>query len=156
MFKDELRVLKVYRETISDGVGLRYSIYLAGCIHGCPGCHNPESWDCSLGALLTREGVDEIVEDINENVLLDGITLSGGDPFFYPESLLVLLKTLKIRTGKNIWCYTGYTIEEINKREELKACLEFIDVLVEGRFVKSLYDPSLRFTGSSNQRVVSL
>jgi anaerobic ribonucleoside-triphosphate reductase activating protein len=153
MFKDPLRILKIYRETISDGIGLRYSIYLSGCKHACKGCHNSDSWDPSLGTLLTREWVDEMIADINRNPLLDGITLSGGDPFFYPESLLVLLKELKAGTGLNIWCYTGYTFEEVSKKDILKPCLEYIDVLVDGPFVQSLYDPSLQFRGSTNQGI---
>lgn len=156
MFKDPLHILKTYRETISDGDGFRYSIYLSGCKHRCKGCHNADSWNPQLGSLLTEEWLNRIIEDINGNPLLDGITLSGGDPFYYPQSLLTLLKVLKDRTGLNIWCYTGYTYEQLLAEQELRACLGYIDVLVDGRFEQEKYSPNIPFRGSINQRIIKL
>lgn len=156
MFKDPLHILKIYEETISDGEGLRYSIYLSGCKHHCKGCHNESSWNPSAGTPLSKGWLLEIVEDIKSNPLLDGITISGGDPFFYPQSLVILLKTLKEQTKLNTWCYTGYTYEEILAKKELHACLTYIDVLVDGRFVKEKYSPTLSFRGSTNQRIIKL
>lgn len=149
-----MNLLNIYRETITDGVGLRYAIYLAGCPHACPGCHNPESWDASAGIPLTEAMMQDIVDEINNNPLLDGITISGGDPFYQPEDLLVLLRYLKSKTKLNIWCYTGYTIEYLLRKPRYKAPLQYIDVLVDGPFVQSLFDPKLPFRGSSNQRLI--
>lgn len=156
MFKDPLRILKIYKETIADGEGFRYSIYLSGCRHCCKGCHNPDSWNYESGALLTEDWLNKIVDEINGNPLLDGITFSGGDPFFYPQSFLQLLKIMKAKTAKNIWCYTGYTYEQLMESDELKSCLGYIDVLVDGRFMKEMYSPSLSFRGSANQRIIRL
>ncbi len=157
MRKDfKLRVLKIFKETIVDGFGLRYSIYFSGCPHACPGCHNKCSWNPENGELLTWGKLKEISEEINRNTLLDGITISGGDPLYNPEEMLEVLKYLKKATGKNIWLYTGYTLEDIQKNDVMNACLEFVDVLVDGPFIKELYSPALKFRGSKNQRIIRL
>ena len=131
-----LHCLYTYPETIVDGEGIRYSIYLAGCAHCCKGCHNPESWNPEAGYPLTP--------------------FSGGDPFFYPQEFLPVLRRIKMATGLNIWCYTGYTYEELSADPVRKALLPYIDVLVDGPFVESLYSPYLEFRGSSNQRILRL
>lgn len=149
-----LRLLKTFKETIVDGVGLRYSLYFSGCSHACPGCHNEYSWNPNNGTKLTYEILQKIVNEINENSLLDGITISGGDPLFNPKDMIKVLKFLKEKTQKNIWMYTGYTLEDIKKDELRKKCLKYVDVLVDGKFVKKLFDPKLNFRGSSNQRII--
>ena len=149
-----LRLLRTFKETIVDGVGLRYSIYFSGCSHACPGCHNEYSWNPNNGTELTYEILNEIANEINQNELLDGITISGGDPLFNPKDILKVLKFLKKKTKKNIWMYTGYTLEEIKKDDLRKKCLKYVDVLVDGRFIKELYDPNIKFRGSSNQRII--
>lgn len=153
---ETLRILATYPETISDGYGLRYAIYFAGCAHHCPGCHNPESHDPRQGEPLTAERAGRICDEIAANPILDGVTLSGGDPLLFPEAMGAFLRMLKERTGRNIWCYTGYTLEECLSDPARRECLRWIDTLVEGRYVASLRDPSLRFRGSSNQRIVDV
>lgn len=151
-----LRILQIYPETISDGYGIRYAIYFAGCAHRCPGCHNPQSHDPLQGRELTDAWAERICREIRSNPLLDGITVSGGDPLLRPEAMERFLRQLKERTGRNIWCYTGYTLEECLADPARRACLRWIDTLVEGRYVEALRDPTLRFRGSSNQRVIDV
>jgi anaerobic ribonucleoside-triphosphate reductase activating protein len=152
----ELHIMKVYPETIVDGPGFRYSIYLSGCRHHCPGCQNPNSWNPLNGLPLRRSMVDEMVESINENPILDGVTFSGGDPFFNPKDFGYILKRIKKETGKNIWVYTGYKFEELLEIEEVIPLLNYIDVIVDGRFDQSKFDPRLDWRGSSNQRLVKV
>lgn len=152
--KFNLRILGTYKETVVDGEGLRYSIYFAGCTHACKGCHNKESWCPDNGTLITEEYLDKIINEINSNPILDGITLSGGDPLYNPEEMLEVVKYLKEKTEMNIWLYTGYTIEELRKDNKRMAVLEYVDIIVDGKFVQELYDPLLKFRGSSNQRII--
>lgn len=151
-----IRLLKIFKETIVDGEGLEYSIYFSGCPHRCPGCHNEYSWNPCNGEVLTYERLEEIAEEINKNILLDGITISGGEPLYKPEEMVKILKHLKERTKKNIWLYTGYTLEEIKMDKGKNDCLKFIDVLVDGPFIKELYSPLLKFRGSRNQRIIKI
>ena len=151
-----LNIINVYPETIADGYGLRYAIYLAGCRHACPGCHNPDSWSPMAGEPLTEEILSRIIDEINADTLLDGITLTGGDPFYNPEALLELLVRLKRETRQNIWCYTGFTYEEILDNAWLSQILPYIDVLVDGPFIEELKTTDIPFVGSSNQRKINL
>lgn len=152
----KLRVLNVFPETVSDGFGIRFAVYFSGCAHRCRGCHNPQSWDCSAGEELDDALKERIISELQSNPILDGITFSGGDPMFNPEEFLKFLKEVKSRTNLNVWCYTGYTYEELVSDSERKPILKYIDVLVDGRFVMSKKDPRLYFRGSSNQRILYL
>lgn len=143
-------VLEIYRGTTVDGPGFRTSIYLAGCIHNCPGCHNPQSADPEKGNKMSLKELMEIVEEEDFNV-----TLSGGDPLYHPDSILILVEALK-QNDRNVWIYTGYTWEEILLDEKLKKAVSKADVVVDGPFIEKLKDPDLLFRGSSNQRLIDV
>ncbi|MCD8501707.1 MAG: anaerobic ribonucleoside-triphosphate reductase activating protein [Bacillaceae bacterium] len=146
-----MKVIEIKQDSIVDGEGLRTVIFFSGCPHFCPGCHNPKSWNVSNGYDYT---VDQLLEIAMKNPLND-ITFSGGDPFMQAEAILPLAKALKAE-GKNIWAYTGYTLEQLVKRNhnaELELLL-YIDVLVDGPFIQDLKDLSLLYRGSSNQRII--
>ena len=137
---------------MADGPGLRTSIYCAGCAHHCPQCHNPQSWDFKGGhEMETGELLEIILADEFSNV-----TFSGGDPFYQVEAFTELARKIKENSKKTIWCYTGFTIEEIREDAGMSALLEYIDVLVDGPFMIGLRDTNLLFRGSSNQRIIYL
>lgn len=147
-----ISVLSIVEDTMVDGPGFRTSIYCAGCRHRCEGCHNPQSWDFSGGRAMTTDEIMRIIEaDPYANV-----TFSGGDPMYQPEGFAELARAIRQRTQKTIWCYTGFTFEELLVNPRQRALLELIDVLVDGPFVKSLRDETLRFRGSRNQRLVDV
>ena len=149
-----IRLSGIEKESIVDGPGLRYVLFSQGCIHMCPGCHNPQTHGFTGGELYE---VEDLVREILENPLLSGVTFSGGDPFNQAEAFSFVARLLKEK-GMNIWSYTGYTIEELRNAKDpfQKDLLEQVDVLVEGRFVQSLRTLSKPFAGSSNQRVIDL
>ncbi len=149
---DTLRVMRVVEGTSVDGPGLRTSIYLAGCNHRCPGCHNPSTWPFDAGEPMT---VDEIMEKVLYNRF--NVTLTGGDPLYHAEALLSLAKRIR-EAGLGIWIYTGFTLEELQEKndEATVNLLALTDVLVDGPFIEKLKDPTLIFRGSSNQRLIDL
>ena len=141
-------------ESIVDGEGIRSVIWCQGCIHNCPGCHNPETHSFDTGIL--RE-VSEVCEEIKNIDFQDGITLSGGDPMCQIDACLEIAKFCQ-ENNLNVWCYTGYTIEKLleraNKEEKLKEFLKNIDVLVDSPFILELKSYDVPFRGSKNQRLI--
>ncbi len=144
------KVLDIIRGTTVDGPGFRTAIYFAGCRHGCPGCHNPQSWDFDAGNEMTLEELMDIIKEEDFDV-----TLSGGDPLYHPEEIAILAKAIK-EAGYKVWLYTGFTIEEIQASEKLSAPLPYLEAIVDGPYIPALRDPDLPFRGSSNQRIIPL
>lgn len=152
----KIRLSGIINDSIVDGVGIRFVVFTQGCPHHCEGCHNPGTHDFSGGY---DDDTDEILAKIKANPLLDGVTLSGGEPFCQPKPLYELC--LKVKAlGLNIACYSGYTFEELLKlsenNEDIKKLLSVIDVLIDGRFVLLEKSLLLRFKGSKNQRILNL
>lgn len=141
-------------DSIVDGPGLRLTIFTQGCPHHCPGCHNPQTHDPNGGSWADTE---DILAAAAENPLLDGITLSGGDPFMQPVECLELAKGAH-KLGLNVWTYTGYTWEALwqeNNADKL-ALLKETDVLVDGPFLLAERSLELQFCGSRNQRLIDV
>ena len=146
-----LRILHIVEGTSVDGPGLRTSIYMAGCNHHCHGCHNPASWNPQGGE---ERSLDELMQVIAYNEA--PVTLSGGDPLQQPEGTRDLISRIKHELGYNVWCYTGYTREEIVNDPKLFKVVQELDVLVDGPFKMAERDISLRFRGSRNQRLIDV
>lgn len=150
----EVRIAGCNKESIVDGKGIRYTIYMQGCKHNCKGCQNPTTHDM-LGGDITD--TDELLEDIKKYKWISGVTLSGGDPFFQAKQAKVIADGVH-KLNKNVWCYTGYTIEQImsSTDDDIRGLLSSIDVLVDGRYEDSLRSLDLAFRGSSNQRLIDV
>ena len=142
----------ILTDSIVDGEGLRAVIWTQGCFHNCKGCHNPETHDFTKGLL---KDVEEIKQKIKNLTLQDGITLSGGDPFFQIEASKEIAKYAK-EIGLSVWAYTGFTFEELLKSEKAKEFLKYIDVLVDGKFEIENKSLNIKFRGSTNQRIINV
>ena len=151
---------------IANGEGVRTSLFVSGCRRGCPGCFNSGAWSFAAGEPFTREVEDEIIASL-EHPFCDGLTVLGGEPM-EPENqrgLVGFVERVRERfprgSGKTIWCFTGDTLDELmeggrHRTEVTERLLACIDILVDGPWVQELYDITLRFHGSSNQRVIDL
>ena len=148
---NSIRILDIKYGTSVDGIGLRTSLYCAGCRNHCHGCHNPQSWNENGGEPIKVEDLFKQIVDADMNV-----TFTGGDPMLHPEGFIELAQMIKDNTNKNIWCYTGYNFEDLLQHPIRRKLVELCDVIVDGRFVESERDLSLHFRGSRNQRVIDV
>ena len=149
----KLRIAGTVNDSIVDGPGLRYAVFTQGCPHDCPSCHNPQTHDFSGGKDIDTS---EILAQIRKNPLLDGLTLTGGEPFCQCTACVALAQGAHAH-GLNVWCYSGYTFEElINGKAEWRLLLQNIDVLVDGPFLLEKRSLDCRFRGSSNQRLIDV
>ncbi len=148
----KIRLFGTANDSIVDGPGLRYAVFTQGCPHNCEGCHNPNSHDMNGGYF---EEIDSIMEKIKKNPLLDGVTLSGGEPFMQPAECAEIVRKSH-EMGLNVMVYTGFTFEELLKNEQYMKLLKNTDLLVDGKFVLALKSIDLNFKGSSNQRIIDV
>lgn len=149
---------------IADGPGVRVSLFVSGCTHHCKGCFNPQTWDFTFGREYDIITEREILKALEPDYI-EGLTLLGGEPMepVNQRELLTLVKKVKkLYPQKNVWCYTGYVLETELLSASRARCectdelLSYIDVLVDGEFVEGLKNISLRFRGSSNQRLIDM
>jgi len=149
-----LRIAGVVEDSIVDGPGLRFTVFAQGCSHACPGCHNPHTHAYGGGHSAS---VADLLARVRANPLLDGVTLSGGEPFDQAEGLADLASGVHA-LGLSVMTYTGYALERLLAREGSvpgwRKLLAETDILVDGPFVARLRDPLLPFRGSSNQRIL--
>lgn len=148
----KLKIAGIVDDSVVDGDGIRLTVFTQGCPHHCHGCHNPQTWNLTGGHEIDTE---EIVQKLKENPLLSGITFSGGEPFLQPAPLAEIARAAH-KLGLDVWSYTGFTLEELEKRTDAQQLLNEVDVLVDGPYVEALRDLTLRFRGSSNQRIIDL
>ena len=150
----EIRLAGLEPESIVDGPGYRFTVFVQGCPHNCPGCHNPQTHDFSGGHLADT---DDIIAHLGKNPLVRGLTLSGGEPMMQPEPLYLIAKAAKEK-GMNVWCYTGFTLEELlrENRADRMRLLSAVDVLVDGPFRSHERSLDLLYRGSKNQRLIDM
>lgn len=156
MLSDTLKLAGTVNDSIVDGPGIRFTVFVQGCPHRCKGCHNPHTHDFEGGETVTLES---LLEKIKGNPLLDGVTFSGGEPFCQAKSLYELALEIK-KLGMNIVTYTGYKFEYLtenaNAENFYSELLSVTDYLVDGKFELDKRDILLKFRGSSNQRIIDV
>jgi anaerobic ribonucleoside-triphosphate reductase activating protein len=152
----KIRLAAILPESLVNGTGIRRVLFAQGCPHNCEGCFSPHTHSYTDGTLID---MDEIINDIRNNPLLRGVTFSGGEPWEQAEKFAYIAKAVK-SFGLNVWCYTGYTFEYIlgnkQKRKGWNELLQYVDVLVDGRFEEGKKAEELRFRGSANQRIIAV
>lgn len=153
----------IKKNDVANGPGIRVSLFVSGCSHACPGCFNREAWDFGYGEKYSKETEEEIL-DACDKPYIEGLSLLGGEPFERENQAETaeLLRAFHARfPNKSVWCYTGFTLDELKggSRASSPLCDEIlsqVDVLVDGRFIEAKKDLSLRFRGSSNQRIIDM
>ena len=149
-----IRIANIVNDSIVDGPGLRFTVFTQGCHHGCLGCHNPDTHDIAGGEEVS---IAELVAKMKANTLLDGLTISGGEPFLQANACASLARAAR-DAGLSVWVYTGSIYEDLisSNRSDWMALLEETDILVDGPYIEKLRSCSLSFRGSDNQRHIDI
>lgn len=155
---------EIKRVDIANGRGVRVSLFVSGCRHHCQGCFNPETWDFSYGREFTQKTEDELIRALSPDFIA-GLSLLGGEPFEEENASVLVPFVRRVRElfpRKDVWAYSGFTFEELTGKlpsragKSARELLSLVDTLVDGRFVEAKKDISLRFRGSSNQRILDV
>ena len=151
-----MKIAGTVQDSIVDGPGFRFTLFTQGCPHKCPGCHNPQTHDFSGSEELST---DEIIKKLLSNPLTDGITFSGGEPFEQASDCAVIAAAAR-QHGLNVWCYSGYTFEELLEKSRADSgvmeLLKLTDVLVDGKFILEEKSYNVPWRGSRNQRLIDV
>lgn len=152
-----MRYEQIRKFDVTNGPGIRTSLFVTGCSNNCPGCFNKELQDFNHGKLWTKEVEDEFISYVN-NPQVVGVSLLGGDPMeqTMDNSMISLLDRIKKETKKDIWLWSGYTYEEILADDKKREILSYVDVLIDGRFIIAQRNIKLKYRGSENQRVIDV
>lgn len=155
-----MNYITIKKTDIANGPGVRVTLFVSGCSHHCPGCHNPNTWNSNEGILFDDKAKKEILDQLNKDYI-SGITFSGGDPLYVANrvEILELINIINIKyPNKTIWLYTGYTLEELLLKNNtiINHILQKIDVLVDGEFIEELKDIKYKWAGSTNQKIYKL
>jgi anaerobic ribonucleoside-triphosphate reductase activating protein len=155
-FSDKIRIAGIEEESFVDGPGIRLVVFMQGCPHHCPGCHNPETHSYDKGKIIS---VNDVLSKLASSSMYQGITFSGGEPFIHSDNLINLATEVK-RCGYDIVFYSGWTFEELleksKKEEEIINLLILGDILVDGKFLIEERSLELRWRGSRNQRIIDI
>lgn len=153
-----MNYIEIEKESVLNGPGLRVVLWVSGCSHHCGHCQNPETWDYNYGKLFTEKEEQEIIDELSKSYI-SGITFSGGDPLYFKNLDGILKLILKIKENmptKSIWLYTGYIFEEILNDSKKFKIVSLCDVIVDGEYIEEKRNITLKFCGSSNQRVIDV
>ena len=152
-----MKYAKIRKLDVTNGPGVRTTIFVSGCTHNCEGCFNKEQQDFNYGNDFTKETEDEFIE-LTKSRQIKGVNILGGEPMqqVMDDTLLKLLKRIKLETNKPIWLWSGYTFEEIINNSKRAEMLREVDVLIDGKFEADKGDIMLKYRGSSNQRVIDV
>ena len=150
----KIEIAGIVEDSITDGPGLRFVVFTQGCPHNCKGCHNPQTHTIGGGVFVNTE---YLLEKIDNNPLISGVTISGGEPMIQAKSLIEFAKEVKKRK-LNLATYTGFTFEELIQKNDknINELLSYIDVLIDGKFELDKKSYNLKFKGSSNQRTINV
>lgn len=146
-------------ESINEGDGLRAVIFISGCKHGCAGCFSRHTWSFEAGEPFTNKLQQQLIDEMKHNPLLDGLTIAGGDPFFSAIEVSSFIQDVQQQLPHfSIWIYSGYTWEELIESSVagIQTLLNQCDILIDGKFIESQRDVSLRYRGSRNQRIIDI
>lgn len=148
-----MRYAKIRSADISNGEGIRVSLFVQGCNFHCKGCFNSDTWDFDGGKEWTKDKENEFTQlGLKEHI--KGYSILGGEPLSQDENILLLVKNIKQQTNKSIWMWTGFTYENLNEFQ--KEVISYVDVLVDGQFIEDKKDLTLKFRGSLNQRIINV
>ena len=152
-----MKYAKIRKLDVTNGPGIRTTLFVSGCTHNCEGCFNKEQQDFNYGNEFTKETEDEFIE-LTKSRQIKGVNILGGEPMqqIMDDTLLNLLKRIKLETNKPIWLWSGYTFEEIINNPKRAEILREVDVLIDGPFIKEKRDLKLKYRGSENQRVIDV